>query len=217
MRNKKGLPLMITGLLLAAAALLLTAFNLYEEQRAAQQSMHALAELFDEIRGHLPAEHISEGMEERETENMIADYLLNPGMDMPTKEADGHAYIGILAIPALELELPVMSQWSYPNLQSAPCRYTGSAYLDNMIIAAHNYACHFGRLKELAGGETVTFTDVDGNVFHYEVVLTETLMPEDLEEMESDEWDLSLFTCTIGGSYRVTVRCRRAEEFGDIQ
>lgn len=33
-----------------------------------------------------------------------------------------------------------------------------------------------------------------------------------VEEMESGDWDLSLFTCTLGGSYRVTVRCERTED-----
>jgi sortase A len=32
-----------------------------------------------------------------------------------------------------------------------------------------------------------------------------------VEEMESDEWDLTLFTCTIGGKSRVTIRCERVQ------
>ena len=55
----------------------------------------------------------------------------------------------------------------------------------------------------------MSFTDAVGNRFEYRVVLTETLMPNDVEEMKSGEFDLSLFTCTVGGSYRVTVRCDR--------
>ena len=87
----------------------------------------------------------------------------------------------------------------------------GSAYTDDLIIAAHNYTRHFGNLKNLEPGDRIIFTDVDGNVFSYEVILRETLMPTAIEEMESGDWDLTLFTCTIGGAYRVTVRCQRAE------
>lgn len=210
MKSKKGLPLIATGLLLVVAALFLTVFNLYEEQKAAQLSMAVLRELPEEMRNHLPIEDTTE--DSAEADLVYPDYVLNPNMDMPAVEVDGHDYIGVLEIPALELELPVMSTWSYPNLKIAPCRYTGSAYLDDMVIAAHNYSQHFGRLKELSGGETVIFTDADGNVFTYEVALVETLMPTDIEEMESGEWDLTLFTCTIGGSYRVTVRCDRITE-----
>ena len=35
----------------------------------------------------------------------------------------------------------------------------------------------------------------------------ETLMPTAVEEMESGDWDLTLFTCTVGGRTRVAVRC----------
>lgn len=205
MKNKKGSPLILMGLLLIAAALFLTVFNLYEEQRAAELSRRVLLELPAKMRSAFP-----ENLTENDPEPVIPDYMLNPYMDMPEVEADDHAYIGVLAIPDLNLELPVMSEWSYPNLKIAPCRYTGSVYLDDMVIAAHNYTRHFGRLKELSGGEMVIFTDSDGNIFTYEVALVETLMPTDVGEMESGEWDLTLFTCTVGGAYRVTVRCMRA-------
>ena len=215
MKSKKGLPLIATGLLLVVAALFLTVFNLYEEQKAAQLSMAVLRELPEEMRNHLPIEDTTE--DSAEADLVYPDYVLNPNMDMPAVEVDGHDYIGVLEIPALELELPVMSTWSYPNLKIAPCRYSGSAYLDDMVIAAHNYSQHFGRLKELSGGETVIFTDADGNVFTYEVALVETLMPTDIDEMESGEWDLTLFTCTIGGSSRVTVRCEQITEINPSQ
>ena len=58
----------------------------------------------------------------------------------------------------------------------------------------------------LKAGDTITFTDVDGNVFTYQMVERETLLPASIEEMESGDWDLTLFTCTVGGKSRVTVR-----------
>ena len=81
-----------------------------------------------------------------------------------------------------------------------------------MILAAHNYDRHFGRLKNLEGGELVRFTDVDGNVFDFSVTELELLWPEQTEEMLSGEWDLTLFTCTLCGRQRVTVRCDRIED-----
>ena len=133
-------------------------------------------------------------------------------MDMPTQEIDGQNYIGTLQIEALELSLPVISEWSYSRLQIAPCRYAGSVYMDNMVIAAHNYTSHFGRLKELSQGDAVTFTDIDGNIFRYRVTEIETLQPYSVKEMTSGDWDLTLFTCTIGGRTRVTVRCERVTD-----
>lgn len=139
----------------------------------------------------------------------IPDYMLNPEMDMPVKKVQGNYYIGVLEIPDLELELPIISQWSYNRLHTAPCRYYGSAYLDNMVICAHNYDRHFGRLETLGVGSPITFTDSDGNVFRYKVGSIEILKPRETERMKESEWDLTLFTCTIGGRTRVTVRCER--------
>ena len=132
-------------------------------------------------------------------------------MEMPAAKIDSDLYIGILEIPALDLELPIMSSWSYPKLKVAPCRYTGSAYTKDLVIAAHNYKSHFGRLGNLVLGDRITFTDVDGNVFTYEVAAQETLMPTAIREMTSGEWALTLFTCTVGGSYRVAIRCDLVE------
>ena len=122
-------------------------------------------------------------------------------------------YIGVLSIPSLELELPVISQWDYPALKVAPCRYSGSLYQDNLIICAHNYASHFGKLKELQPGDIVLFTDMDEHVVTFQMVERETLNPMDAEGMEAGDWDLTLFTCTIGGQTRVTIRLERVEVF----
>ena len=57
-----------------------------------------------------------------------------------------------------------------------------------------------------------TFTDGDGNVFTYQVAALEQLLPTQVKEMSAGGWDLTLFTCTIGGQQRVTVRCTLAED-----
>ena len=144
-------------------------------------------------------------------ETFLPDYLLDTEMEMPSEEIDGRSYIGVLRLPTLGLELPVLGEWSDSGSRAAPCRYSGSAYLDNMVIAGHNYSGHFGTLKNLAPGDALSFTDIDGNVFSYTVVELETLPPYAVEEMTSGDWDLTLFRCTVGGQSRLAVRCKRAE------
>lgn len=200
------------GLLLLAAALFLTGYNLWSDAKAGRTADTVLEQLAPELEEKkdisLPSLPSGESLEEV----YIPDYILNPEMEMPVEEIDGQKYIGVLRIPALSLELPVIREWSYPSLQIAPCRYAGSAYLNNMIIAAHNYYSHFGYLKNLSQGDEITFTDMDGNEFRYEVAELETLSPFAIEEMTSGDWDLTLFTCTVGGQSRVTVRCELKEE-----
>lgn len=207
MNKKKGSILMAGGLLLIVAALSLTCYNMWEERRAEASAASALEEILPEM----PVAAEPSIQPENTQEAVIPDYLLNPEMEMPTVEIEGQAYIGVLDIPVLGLELPVISQWSYPRLKLAPCRFEGSAYLDDLIIAAHNYRSHFGGLKNLRPGDEVSFTDVEGNVFRYTVAELETLGGNDLEELESGEWDLTLITCTLGGKSRVTVRCNLVE------
>lgn len=195
-RKQKGRFLIRLGLLLIAAALCFIIYNLYEEHRAQELSGQAL----DALQEYIPGS-------DQNNDTSMPDYMLNPDMEMPTQTIDGIDYIGVLEIPSLNLELPVISQWSYPNLRIAPCRYSGSAYSGGLVIAAHNYDSHFGRLKTLQTDDEVIFTDIDGNTFTYKVAVMEILEPLATEEMKSEEWDLSLFTCTIGGRSRVTVRC----------
>jgi sortase A len=65
-------------------------------------------------------------------------------------EIDGNRYLGYLSIPSLELELPVMYEWDYDCLNTSPCRYAGTTKTKDLIIAAHNYSGHFGRVPELS-------------------------------------------------------------------
>jgi len=193
---------MVSGLLLIAAALCLFVYNKREAESAAQTAEQALQEISD-------VPHVLEQPQESEIHSIIPDYISNPTMEMPTVEVDGNFYIGILEIHALELSLPVISEWNDTRLKQAPCRYKGSVYLDNLIIAGHNYKKHFGGLKNLQIGDTITFTDMDEHCFSYTVTALEELDGTTIEAMESGDWDLTLFTCTIGGKKRVTVRCKK--------
>lgn len=192
--SKKSGVLVALGILLLAAAAGLTGYNILSGNNAAKASDEVLAEI---------AARLSK------QESAVPDYVLDPNMEMPTFRIDGADYIGVVLIPSLNAELPVADKWSYAQLRVSPCRYTGSAYTDSLIVCGHNYSSHFGNLKYLELGDSVIFTDADGNVFNYEVAQVETLQPTAVEEMQSEDWDLTLFTCTIGGQSRVTVRCNR--------
>ena len=208
--SKRGKLCTALGLLLLLAALGLTAYNLWRDAMASTSVDFVLEHLTPALSSRqavLPALPSGEDLEEA----FIPDYVLNPEMAMPEENIDGRSYIGVLDIPALELSLPIISEWSYDALQIAPCRYSGSAYLDNLVIAGHNYRSHFASLPQLQPGDTVTFTDMDGNVFSYEVSSLETLSPYAVSDMTSGDWDLTLFTCSVGGQSRLAIRCDQAE------
>ena len=209
-KNRIGNILKGAGLILVTAAVLLLVYNLWDGHRARESEEAILAEYLQENKKASESPDASD----KEDEQNISDYLLNPDMDMPEytlKSLGDVACIGILEIPALDLELPVISSWSYSSLRLAPCRYSGSAYKGDLVIAAHNYQSHFGGLRTLPEGSEVFFTDAVGNRFSYYVAVTEALTPWSVDDMTSGEWPLTLFTCTLDSQNRVTVRCEYSE------
>lgn len=201
---KRGSLFLILGALLVALAVFLVLFNVIQANHAG----NAAIEVLDQLSAMIP-EGTFEADSDIPMNNAAPEVqILNPDRVMPILTVDGVDYIGILRIPALGLELPIISQWTYEKLQIAPCRYTGSAYSGNLTICAHNYPAHFGNLKELSIGDEVSFTDVDGNLFVYQVGEIETLPPTAVDEITNSDWDLSLFTCTLGGQTRFTIRCQ---------
>lgn len=221
MRRRIGNFMMLLGAALVIAALLLFIVNRREDERAGAAADALLPDVVAEI--------------ERRNAELTTETLspaVTPGADpgaatveptvgstrTPSRYVDpydtemtevvirGYSYVGYLSIPKLGLELPVMSDWSYPRLRVAPCRYSGSTKTDDLVILAHNYARHFGRLRDLSPGDAIIFTDMNGVVTRYRVIELEEMSPYAVTDMVSGEYDLTLFTCTYGGRTRFAIR-----------
>ena len=207
-KGKAGNFLITAGSLLLAVALFLVGYNMVDEYRAGKTADHVL----EVLRQQISIQEEQETQEDTVPEQIeLPDYILNPDMEMPTQEIEGNDYIGVVDIPSLGLSLPVMSEWSYPKLKLAPCRYYGSAYTGCLTIVAHNYRTHFGLLREVLVGTQVLFTDVKGRQFSYEVSTVETIEATAIEDAVSSVWDLTLITCTAGGQARLAVRCLKTD------
>ena len=200
MRKGFGIFCIILGICCLLASVGLIVYNHWEEEKAQAASNSILQEVRESIADHT---HETDG---------ISPYSADVPQNMPAAQVEGYDCIGVLSIPILEIELPVLTEWSYAKLKIAPCHYFGSCYEKNFVIAAHNYPSHFGRLSELQPKDLILFTDISGAVYCYEVVLLETLSADATEAMITADFDLSLYTCTPGGSNRVTVRCIKADK-----
>lgn len=150
--------------------------------------------------------NIEENKENEEQDLDVPIYELYPDIEMPSVMIDDLEYIGILNIPDCDLELPILKECNEENLKKSPCKYSGSIYKDNMIIAGHNYKKHFTYVKKLDLGSIIYFTDANGNVFYYELVEIEIIKGTDVELLDIGEWDLTLFTCTNSGKDRSILR-----------
>ena len=194
--------MILSGLLCVISALSLTAYNLTVERSAGAVAKETMSTISQAV--------VTPNVQQQEVQP-LALYQIDPNVSMPEMEVKGVKYIGYLHIPSLGLDLPVISKTTSALLQVAPCRLSGSAYLNDLVIGAHNYSTHFGNLKKLRYGDVLEFTDLDGNLFTYEVSEIEILQPDQLEDLCSGEYPLSLYTCTIGGRTRLTVRCLAVE------
>ena len=207
MRKGFGICCIALGICCLIASVGFIVHNNWEEETAQNSSKNILQDIQENILVIKHEESISEDIERDESEEISIDIP----QEMLATQVDGYDCIGILSIPVLELELPVLTNWSYAKLKIAPCHYFGSYYEKDFVIAAHNYQSHFGRLSNLQPKDLILFTDISGTVHCYEVVLLETLPADATEEMITSGFDLSLYTCTPGGANRVTVRCNVIE------
>ena len=208
MPKKAGILCIILGAVLILSALLLFLYNTYDAKRAGQDAELALGAVQAAIAAN--QETAPQKEETTPTEETVPQETLDP--EMPVVYINGNGYIGYLRIPDLELELPVMDTWSESKLNVAPCRHFGSSRTDDLVIAAHNFATHFGKLSTLKNGADVYFTDMDGIEIHYTLTKMETLSPYSIEEVRDSGHDLVLYTCTPGGASRVVAFCDRVEE-----
>lgn len=207
-KKTKGNLLITLGILLIAAAIGLAGYNLWDAGRAQKAA--------EEITGQLISE-----IESKVEDGKTAVPYIDPNTPLPVEVIDGYEYIGVLEIPSEGLSLPVMKEWDYTRLKISPCRFTGSYYSDDLVICAHNYMRHLGPLLQIGIGEDIYFTNVDGLTIRYIVTNRETVEPTAVEQMIENtsnsetsllDWDLTLFTCNLGGQTRCAVRCSRAAD-----
>lgn len=186
-RSKRGIALIIFGILLLLFAFGWLLHNELEDRRAGARAESILTEL-------------KQKEQSQPTENAVL--------------VGDEPFCGRVLIEKLNLELPVFDRWSMTHLAEAPCRYSGSIADENLVIAAHNYRNHFGSLHRLQEGDAVVLVDNTGIRHHFTVMEKSTLDGTAVEDMVSGNWDLTLFTCTKGGKQRVTIRCEKGEKIG---
>ncbi len=218
MPKKIGIICVIFGAVLIISALLLFFYNQYEDYRAGQEAESLLSDIKSVIaeknhQTNTTSEHISDNAETElsETAEPTEETEETSAEETPIVMIKGYDYIGIISIPKLEIELPVMADWDYTRLKFAPCRQFGSSKTDDLVIAAHNYRSHFGNLHDLEFGDSVEFTDMEGNISIYSVESIQVLNATNVDAVQNSDYDLVLYTCTKIDETRLTVFCNRSD------
>ena len=128
MKKMHGRLCIMIGAALLLAALSLVLYNLNKDSQGGKASQELLAEL------KLEMPQISSDDGNLSNNDLFKEYEDDEPDQDNFIEVNGRIYAGVIYIPSLQLELPVLSEWSYDNLDISPCRYSGSAFKGNLIM-----------------------------------------------------------------------------------
>lgn len=135
----------------------------------------------------------------------------------PMKTKDGIEYytIGIINIPKLEINYPILSETTEELLKVSPCKFWGPApnQVGNLCIAGHNYrnSKFFSKIPTLEIGDIIEITDLANQTIKYEVYDKYIVDPEDTSctnQKVNGEKQVTLITCTNDNKQRWIIKSR---------
>lgn len=131
-------------------------------------------------------------------------------------EINGHKIIGIIKIPKINLEYPILETTTVETLNLSITKFWGKEIneIGNVTLAGHNNlsGVMFGKIKKLKVGDVIELTDIKNVTLKYEIFKTYVIDPNDisciLPEQEGTR-EITLITCTTGGTSRYIVKARK--------
>jgi len=130
---------------------------------------------------------------------------------------DGTEYysIGIVNIPSINVNYPILSTYSDALLKIAPCKFHGPNpnEVGNLCIAGHNYrnSKFFSKVPKLENGDIIEITDLGGNTVTYAVYDKFIVNPDELEctsQLTGGRREITLITCTDDNKQRYIIKAR---------
>jgi sortase A len=118
------------------------------------------------------------------------------------------AAVGQIVIPAIGVDWTFVEGVSVANLKDGPGHYPTTplpGQAGNAAIAGHRttYGAPFGRVDELAPGDEIGITTVQGT-FTYLVETTEIVSPSQTEVLNADHWDFDGDPATLDDTLTLT-------------
>lgn len=127
--------------------------------------------------------------------------------------------IGIISIPKIKLEYPILDKTTKDNMRISITRFSGGDVNENgnLALAGHNNydGTMFGKNKQLVMGDKIYLTDLQKNTVEYEIKSIFTTDPNDvsiLETQDKEKKELSLITCTNGNKERLIIKAEEVKK-----
>lgn len=159
----------------AAVTLALWRWNIHNSEKQVQYYVNTLRSLIPEPQAAVP--------EERRNNTMSV------------LSVDGIDFVGLLELPRYESVLPVCADWG--KTSRYPCRFTGSIYDGTMQLGATTQKGQYDFSRELSVGDTIHYTDVEGNRYTFTITSLGSEKHADQAALQRKEAALTLFIKNI--------------------
>lgn len=127
----------------------------------------------------------------------------------------GYRVIGIINIPKIDIEYPILEKNTNETMKYSIGRYFGGSInsFGNVSLAGHNNysGTMFGKTKYLEKGDIIELTDLNNVTIQYEVYDIFTTDPNDVSVLETTDdsiREVTLITCKNGREQRLIVKAK---------
>lgn len=160
------------------------------------------------------AQEVIAKIKEQKTSNKQLDII-----EEINEEIKGYKVIGIVNIPKIGIEYPILEKTNTDSLKLSITKFWGNKVnqIGNVVLAGHNYFSDkmFGKINQLQNGDIIELTDKQRVTIKYQIFKTYIVDPNDisciLAENENSR-EVTLITCTNGNKERFIVKAREFKE-----
>ena len=117
----------------------------------------------------------------------------------------GTNFVGLLELPKSGSVLPVCADWG--KVSKYPCRLDGSVYDRTMQIGTTSQKGQLEFYRDISVGDSLFFTDMEGNRFHYQVTDIRYEKHADQTALQQQDSALTLFVKNVYSLEYILIFC----------
>lgn len=130
-------------------------------------------------------------------------------------EIEGYKVLGIIRIPKINLEYPILSETNKISMKKSITKFWGPNLntVGNLTLAGHNNkdGTMFGKVKKLEIGDIIEIEDLNKKTVKYKIFDIYVIDPNDVscvESIDPNKKEVTLITCTNGNKNRLITKAR---------
>lgn len=167
--------------------------------------------------------HVESNRTEKQAQTVVQE-IKNKEMTNPEQidviqeidaEIEGYKVIGIINIPKIGIEYPILEKTDKTSLNLSITKFWGEKINQkgNVVLAGHNNLNDrfFGKINKLENGDIIELTDSQMVTVKYQVFRTYVIDPNDIAYIlpeDENAREVTLITCTNGNKNRLIVKAR---------